>query len=77
MEPVVGNAPKKFVKSKLIAQNELYKKKLNIRVYGGIVIDAGLFSAKFLQYTVFTEPFNYEVKRKTQDFYTLRKMLSK
>lgn len=51
--------------------------KVEIRVTEGIVVDPGVFSAKYVSYNVSTTPLGYDVKRKTQDFYVLRKMLKK
>lgn len=62
---------------KQLEETSLNNKRIQIRVTEGKLVNGGLFSASYLLFRIKTEPVNYSIFRKDQDFYFLRKMLNK
>ena len=66
-----------FQPCKQMEETNLNGKRVTIRVSEGKLVNGGLFSASYLLFRIKTEPVAYSIFRKDQDFYFLRKMLSK
>jgi hypothetical protein len=62
---------------KKIDKTMLNDKKIEIRVFEGLVKEGGIFSANYITFRITTSPVNFDVRRKDADFYFLKKMLNK
>lgn len=66
-----------FAPTASIDPTPLNNKRIQARVLEGTVKAGGLFQSSYLQYTVRIDPLGWNIVRKDQDFYFLRKMLLK
>ena len=66
-----------FQPCKQMESTDLNGKRISIRVTEGKLMSGGLFAASYLLFRVRTEPVGYSIFRKDQDFYFLRKMITK
>lgn len=62
---------------KQLEETKLNGKRITLRVSEGKLVSGGLFAASYLLFRIKTEPVAYNIFRKDQDFYFLRKMLTK
>jgi len=60
-----------------IQPTPLNNRRITVRVSEGSVKSGGLFSTSYLMYKIVVNPLRWEIQRKDQDFYFLRKILLK
>ena len=71
---VVKEVPTKVARSKL---SQYTRRKLNVEVSEGLIKKGGMFSFSYPTYKIVVEPLGWTVRRKEDDFMTLRKYLWK
>lgn len=72
----IGQVPLSIIQVDIVKTNELNSlESIKIEVVGAEIVNSGLFAIKCYVFTINTEPINWRVKRKAEEFIWIREML--